>query len=503
MGLRQTLAAGLSGLGSWLNYAADDRRHAVTRTVTDAQGMLLPHYRTFNGLVNAFSRVYSARWDEAIKRFPADAQSMRNDCYLMALFDERTIPLSRWKWQIDDDEDEAGASKEDPKREEVRAALEAVIRRTWRLHHLREYQREAVWYGRHAAQVARGVELVQGVPRQVIVRHVPVHGDKIFTDFDGFDAVAINAAAIGAAGTDFGDEVTYTDRMPVLRLRNPEWRQRFIVQKWRMRDGDYFDPYSAGQVGGVGLRHYVYWAWWLRDEMLSWATDFLEKVGSLGLMIFYYEEGNETSFLNAKQAATDASNQNAIAVPLPRGKDAKTAGLDLIPANVSGAQFLKEFIGDYFERHIERMIVGQTLSGSSEGSGLGGTGVARLHMDTKFQLLASDAECFDAGYTEDLVRPTLELNWPGCPYRFRWRHILPDPEAETRLAAAKTFTDMGGELEEDEVRETTGFRTPQPGAKTIGGPKPVPVAPGLPGASDAKPKDSAPNDDDKPAPAAD
>jgi phage gp29-like protein len=353
--------------------------------------------------------------------------------------------------------------------------------------------REAVWFGRYGAQVARGVEMVQGVPRRVIVRHLPVHGDKILTDFDGFDAVAINATAIGSREHDFGDEITYTDRMPVLRLRNAEWRQRFIVQKWRIRDGEYFDPYSAGQVGGIGLRHYIYWAWWLRDEMLSWATDFLEKVGSLGLIIFYYEEGNDGSFQKASQAAKDASNQNAIAVPIPKGKDPKTAGFDIVPANVTGAQFLKEFIGDYFERHIERMVVGQTLSGSAEGSGLGGTGVARLHMDTKFQLLAADAECFDDGYTEDLVRPALELNWPGCPYRFRWKHLLPDPEAEGKLAAAQTFVGMGGEIEEDEARELAGLRVPQPGARTLGGKQ---VMSGAGTAANGEPTDK-PNDDDK------
>jgi hypothetical protein len=450
------------------HYAERDRqprkRVLAVESSFGEDGYLVKPSRSFTGLINQYSRVYSDRWDEALRQFPRNAIAMENDAYFGALMDERTQPLRRWKWHIDhvDDPDQ----KSDPEAENIRKQLGAIIARTYRFAEMRDYLRDGVWFGRYGSQLQRVKKTIGGYQRWVIQEHTPVHGDSIRRDYDGNWCVAINSQDM----PEYGDEATVTDKMPVLRLRRSDYRQRFVLHRRRVRAGNYFYPETAGMLSGVGIRHQVYWAWWLRDEMLASAVSFLDKVGTMGLLLVYYDEGNETSRGKAEDTARKASRQNAIAVPRPNSNSSKqTAGIELIPANMGGVQFLKDFIGSYFERHIERLIVGQSLSAGTEGSGLGGSGVAGLHMDTKYNLLASDAEDMDATYTSDLVMPTCELNFPGCGFEYRFVHNVPDPDSGTKLDAVTKASSLGVDFVKDEVRGLTGMSKPEEDDETIGG----------------------------------
>jgi phage gp29-like protein/tellurite resistance protein len=439
------------------------QRIAAVESFFNREGYLINPARSFAGLMNQFSRVYSDRWDEALRHWPANAVAMENDAYFSALMEERTGALRRWKWQIEhiDDPDQ----KKNPEAETIRKQLGAIITRTHRLNEMRDYLREAVWYGRYGSQLQRERQTVGGFSRWVVKAHTPIHGDSLRLDWDNNWCVAINSMDMSR----YGEEATTTDRMPVLRLSRADYRQRFIVHRRRVRAGSYFYPETAGKLAGVGIRHQVYWAWWLRDEMLASAVAFLDKVGTMGLFVVYYEEGNKKSQESAEKTARDASRRNAIAVPRPANNSSRqTAGIELIPANMGGVQFLTQFIGDYFERHIERLIVGQSLSAGTEGGGLGGTGVAGLHANTKFNLLASDAEDLDATYTSDLVQPTLDLNFPESGFSYVWRHVLPDPDADKKLEAV-TRVSSGVDFVKDEVRGLTGMSKPEEGDEIFGG----------------------------------
>lgn len=455
----------------------DDARKRLESELYDERGFLLPHHRTFSGIVNTMSRIHSFRFDEAMRHAPQNAVAMRHDAYFGALIDERTTPLMHWQWQVElDADDKALQDGKEQERETYRRHLEAIIRRTYAFDHMREYLREFVWVGKQGAQVVWGDAVVGGQKRKIITAHAPVDGDKILTDFDGAPAVAIYGGDVSnypeeAIGYRTGSRqvggVSYSDRFPVLRLNRPDWRQRFIIPIFRMRDGDYFDPYSAGRVGGIGLRHYAYWAWWLRDEMLAWATDFMEKVGSLGIMIFFYEEHNVEGKTRAVAAARQVGNGNALAVPVPRG-DSRAGSVELIPANLAGVQFLTDFIGNYFEGHLERLIVGQKLSADHTGSGgLGGSGAAGFAQDTKYNLLAGDAKLMSWGLTQDLLKPAIQLNFPGLPWNYEFKLIVPKPDTDKKLNAVQTAWGLGVDFVEDEVRELTGMSKPQQGERTL------------------------------------
>jgi len=145
----------------------------------------------------------------------------------------------------------------------------------------------------------------------------------------------------------------------MLELKDPRWRQRFVIHKHIPNDADYFEGEMAGGVHGVGLRSLIYWLWWLREEMLSWAVNHLKKIGVGGILIFYYEDGNDKSKTTAESAAKDAGERYAIAMPRPRGTSRDVSSAELLPFNEAGVQSLTAIIFDYFERHIERLIIGQ------------------------------------------------------------------------------------------------------------------------------------------------
>ena len=216
--------------------------------------------------------------------------------------------------------------------------------------------------------------------------------------------------------------------MPGLRLAKQNWRDQFIIHTHEVDDADYFEGEMAGAVHGVGLRNWIYWAWWLRDEMLSWAVDFMKKIGTLGLLVFWYELGNKTAKSEAELNAKRASKDVALVMGRPSGRNRPPGASIISRAHYEGVEALQRMIQDYFEHHMERLIVGQTLSAGTEGSGLGGTGVAKLHEDTKFQLLQFDADNLAETLTDDLVGPMLRLNVPNADFGIRFEFNVESPE---------------------------------------------------------------------------
>ena len=53
------------------------------------------HVTTFAGVINSISRLYSQRFDEAMRNSKEDALAMRRDCYIRALLNERKRPTAQ------------------------------------------------------------------------------------------------------------------------------------------------------------------------------------------------------------------------------------------------------------------------------------------------------------------------------------------------------------------------------------------------------------------------
>ena len=428
-------------------------------------GWLLPHYRTFSAIFNAVNQTYSYRYDEALKHLPENALAMRRDAFVMALLRERQMQVAQLKGHVEP-EDES-----DPQQVALAARLTKLVKRTPRWHHFTMALVEALWYGRYGVQIRTDRAWVAGRPCTVIADHKPVNGDKIQWGWDGVPRVYVNAGEMLAS--DPRAEIIYTERAPALVLRQPYYRSRFVIHRHEIDDADYLEGEKAGGIGGVGLRDRIYWCWWLRDEMLGWAVNFMKKVGTLGLLLFYYDENNPKSKTAAQDAARDAGTNFALAVPRPRGDSRQTAGAEMLPANPGGVTALQSIIADYFEVHMERLVIGQTLSGRAQSTGLGSS-VADLHADTKFRILRFDADNLDGTLTEDLVKPMVQWNEPAAAHvGFRWVSDVPSPDSKDKLDAAGKVVSLGIPCKQDEIRNLAGLSRPEPDDAVTGQPNSV------------------------------
>lgn len=454
----------------------------IDKQALDKDGFLLPHYRTFQGVYNLFSKTYSYKWDEAVRRGLADAAAMKNDTYFRALMQERLTPLGLWDWTIAADKDPL--NPKDPYSEEkakVAKMLDAECRATPNLMKFRRSLGWAAWNGRSGNQIAMTQDPENGLDwagnRPYVVKlWEPIDGDKLQwawgdekSDQNGHWCVMI-APQFRDSYPD--SEITIADRTTLLRLRRPEWRSRFVVQMHEIEDAAYEDIFGAGRAKGVGLRHFVFWGWWLRDEMLSWMVSLLEKAGTLGLLIFKYPMGNKAAEDAAMENAKNVNNRNALAVPVQPNTNPADYGVEVVALPTEGLRFCKEVVFDYWDKHFERLFIGQTLSSGTEGSGLGGSGVAQLHRDTKFSLLKFDAVSQQECLTQDLVLPLKRLNHASAPGVYRWHYLLPDPAAKEKLEAISKAASLPGtklEYKAEEVRSLVGMSKPEEGDDIIGG----------------------------------
>lgn len=436
----------------------------LTDSLMTQSGFSLDHHFTFAQILRNLAKSYHWTRDEAIRHSRESALAMRRDAFTMGCLYERYLQLSKLKFHLEPE------NQRDPVQAAVAGELERIIKNTYRWRLFLWQLCEAIWYGCYANQIKVDRRKINGEYRLVVVDHRPVNGDKIHWSYEGVPQIMLNYAAANElikSGRASKEDIKTGFFSPVLELKDPRWRNRFVIHKHNCIDADFFEGEMAGgAVGGVGIRSIIYWSFFLRDEMLGWAINHLKKIGVGGIMVFYYEEGNEESLKKAEQAAQDVGERYAIAMPRPRGSSRETTHAQLLPFSESGVMALNAIISDYFERHIERVIIGQQLSASAFATGLG-SGVAMLHRDTKFAVLEYDAENLADSLTEDLVQPLQRWNFPNADFPIRLVFDIPNPSASEKLMAANVVLNSGGRIKADELLSISGFSKPQEDDETL------------------------------------
>ncbi len=452
-----------------------------------SQGGLPKHVTSFSGVLNIMGRMYSQRFDEALKSGgTVDAMAMLRDPYLTALLRERMRPTAQRRWSIKCQE------MDNPEKKQVCDMVGASIRKLKKFTMMKFALLKAIWFGRYGSMLQWAPRDVKGKSWKIPVSWTPINGDKIGFDWDMTPAIAVNPMLANA----YQSHCVYTDTIPFLKLSPMQWRKQVIIHTHEVEDSDYSDITGAGAIAGTGVRGQIYWAWWLRDECLSWAMNFMQKVGTLGLTVIYYDQANDQAYADARQAAIDMSNKNVILIPRPMGDSKDVWGVEQFPTQSGGVDALMRIISEYFEKHIERLIIGQSLSGSDGGGGLGGAGVAMLHRDTKFQILSLDTANLDETLTADLVHQIIATNLPNeDPQDYWFESILPDPSQADALNAMTRIWEKVP-IPVDEVYRVAGIRPPKDGEAVIN-PPPPPAPAGQP----AAPNGAAPAPQGQPAPA--
>lgn len=424
-------------------------------------GIPLAHYANFAAIWNAFNQTYSYTYDEAIRASWENTLSMRRDVFIWGCLDERYRAAIQSPWHVDypDEEDEGQRA--------VAGELEKLVLAIPRLTSMFRNLEDAVWYGRYGVQVATGMVDANGVPQTGITYHVPVNGDKIQVGWDGIPRVMISSTV----QNDYekkGWKVVTGMQSPMVILDRPELRERFLINQFERDDADYFEGEMGGMVGGVGVRSRIYWGWWMRQEMLGWAVNYMRKVGTLGLLVFPFAEGNPESEQAAQENIKQAGNRSSLMVPVPAGSDPKQVAPFVISPSNAGIDSLTSMIDAYWERHIERYIVGQNMSdGKDNDSGLGGSGRAEFAADSKYDKIKGDCDALAETLTIDLLKPLHRWNYAGQRFVYQFKFGVKDPQSADKLAAGIQLAGLV-EIKADELREAGGFSKPQPGDEIAG-----------------------------------
>lgn len=450
----------------------------------------IPHVMTGAWIIRSGHQVYlHGKFDEALRKNREDALAMRRDAWLMSLLQERRLATASLKWHLEVD------NEKDPTEKALKDGLTKVLKATPRLQSMLYYLLDAVWYGRYGSQLNYGwkwmdVPVCQSAPqvggptagpavksatmqkrRALVIErglghpgHVPVNGDKIGHKLDHTPYIMVH----GGQDDQLPDwpEPIYTSQAKAMPLEG--WlRERFILHSHEFTDADFYEAEAAEGVHGVGIRSYIYFLDWLKKEWVSNISDFMERAG-LGVRLWYYQGGNADAKARMEEIAKD--NIRRINILIPRYADQRNQAQDTMEwkdVPTGGAEFLLEMV-KWIDEAIERFIIGQTLSSSTEGSGLGGTGVADLHAATKNKIIAFDANNLADTLTEDFVRVVQYWTYPE--YRevpVRWAFDVDQPDRKETLEAVKTFVDMGGKVPAGPVREMVGVPAPEEGDEVL------------------------------------
>lgn len=412
----------------------------------------VPHYQTFSYVVNVVSRAYRWRFDEALKHSRENALAMRRDCFIMDCLRARQMPTAEQPWHLEAADEKDGAQMA------AVAGISKIIKDMPRFQKLKMALLEGLWYGRYGAQIVYQWDYSLGFRRLIPRDFVQVNGDKLIPKWGGRWGVLINrvVADLDTEPTDRG----------MAHFLTPEEREAWIIHEHEPDDADFWEGELAGGIHGVGIRSRIYWNWWLRNEVMSWLLEFLERIGT-GLTIFFFEAGNPQSEAEVRRIAEEQSRNNFILFPRAIGQEKQGAGIDRVEVKTNGAEALIMLINEYFDRQIRSYILGQTLSSQAQSTGLGSE-VAVFHQKTLYRILKYDAINLQETLSRDFVEVLRKYNYPALPANcIKLVFDLDRPQSKEYIEAAKTFQQMGGELDEDEVRSVMGFTRPQLGARTL------------------------------------
>jgi hypothetical protein len=443
-------------------------------------GFVLPHVLSEVALLRGSSHTYfRERWDEAMRNSRENAMAMRRDEHLQACLRERVRGTTSLKWHLECD------NPRDPWQAAVTRGVERIIRGyTYRLKDLQKWTLGGgLWFGRAGSQCrwkwenievpnprAGGIVEEEKVKCLTLNMHLPVNGDKIDYTWAHVPMVQVNASKVD----NYPTQDVILDNLGYSLVLGPKYRNRFIIHHWEPDDADFYDPERGSAVHGAGIRDWLYWSWWTKQEYMTNVADFLERYG-LGFMVIYYDLGNEQAQQEALLLAKQYSRRAVLVVPrTPDGRHA--SAVEVVETPTNGMQILLA-LQQACEARQERFIIAQTLSSNHRGSGgLGGSGAAEFQANTKQEVIEDDALGHAGTMTGNEDHPGLvwmiqRWTYPWADFPVKWVYDTEPRDAEARMGIVSMAYNMGAEIPEKTVHELAAIRAPGPDDKVLRNPQ--------------------------------
>jgi len=431
---------------------------------------IIPHVLTFRGMTTTLSKAYRMS-DEAIRHSVDNAHMMLNDPVIAGPMFARQMMTSLLNWSVEPEDDK------DPQLKAIATDITKILQRIPRFTEYRRNLLEAVWYGRHMIQNHWGHHFgYDGRRRTIVKAWTPVSGDKIVFRYDDGsgkfnpDQIGVKISpALGKYDMIAGDR-RYEPTGDGLCYFFEDWeRSRCTLHRHLIRDGEFEDPLSGAQIHGVGIRNFLYWTWYQKQETLAQLMEVVERTG-MGFTVYYYPSGNPAARDEVEKIAVEQAHTNVILMPF-EAENPDSYRIEQIPANTAGLEVLHGLIEDHFGDQITRFILGQTLSTKADATGLG-SGVADLHQDSLFQIVKYDSVNLEETITRDLIRPIVQFNYPKyrtADFFFRIHTEASVPAQE--LDAIMKAWQMGAKIKESDVLDRIGISAPTPDEKALENPQ--------------------------------
>lgn len=456
--------------GKWVSLDPKSDPLTTPQFVPPAAGKpVVPAPQALVALLSAGRRFWFSS-DEALRDSRDNARKMTRNLQIMEPLQARTLATAQMPLHVEPQ------NKKDPAQCIEAAELEQIINEIPYLNKYKLALLEGIWYGRAAVQNMYTWDFSRGYKRMIVKDWIPINGDSLVYKWDS-DAVGIRVGATSAGeGTvPLSTEPADFSRVHVL---TPWEREAHTIHTHLLQAGDFLDPMQGGNIKGVGIRSVVYWTHWLQDQCLGLLTEYLERMG-LGFTVVTFEHGNAESQAKAQEIAASQSFNNVITWPVMPGQTGLSSNQAIyrIEPGLNGVQNYMKLLDEYWGGQLRRYIVGQDATSKPMSTGLG-SGISDVQESTFFRLVKMDCLNLEDTLTYELLRVIQKYTFPLSRFRHSVK-INPDkPNVKEWMEGVKSFTDMGGEVIEDEVRSKLGLGQPMPGDKVIGGKKEAPQMPG-------------------------
>jgi phage gp29-like protein len=432
-------------------------------------GMPISHIFTFTSLLRGASRTYfRERFDEAMRHSRENALHMRLDEHLGACLNERIRATTSLRWHI------AAPDHNDPWQKAAAEGTERVIRSIHRLRRLKKQSMQALWFGRYGNQVQwqwKGMKLPmpsanghggqeQEVRALTVLRHLPVNGDKISYTWDHTPTVRIYQAHAG----DYPKGDVVLDNLGFSLVLGPKYRDKFIIHTYNPDDADFFDAFAGDAVHGLGIRSWLYWSWWTKQEYITAVVDALERFG-LGFVCIKFDMSNDQARQEAEKVAKNYSRRSIFLIPTDPTAMKSGNTVEIIETPTAGMTVQLE-LQRACEKREERFIVAQSLSSDHRGSfGLGGSGAAAFQKETKWDVIEEDSNDLAETLTGNELEPGLvsmiqKYTYPWADFPLRFVFDTEPNEATQKLANIATAYGMGSKIGAKYVDELIGVPPP-------------------------------------------
>ena len=412
-------------------------------------GRPIPSHLDFQSVINWATRTWPLSSDEARKHSLENSLAMRRDPIVMGALSSRIMPTTQLPWSIVPEDLEDMAQLAAAKK------VEKLIRRTPRLQQMLRCLQNAIFYGKYAVQLGYKWSFDCGSRGMQVSSWRPVNGDKIVTRWSGECGVLVSPLYAGAKQITPGGFAHFFDETE---------RQQIILHIHEIEDADFADGMMAGMINGVGIRSTLYWFWYLRSQIMQWMMNYLERLGAGGLTIYYYDQGNPESKDAVIAAAKEQIGDNAIIFPRSTNRDNLGAGIDRIEPSNNGTELLRELVTEYFDSYITRFILGQDLSTKAVPAG---TETAELHAITLQRIVTFDARNLADSLTSDFVSVIQRYSCPPEIPQLRWEFNIDSYASQKIIEAAKSVWEMGGSIDETQLKKATGLNEPKPGSPIL------------------------------------